>query len=255
MNPANSGQALQQFQTAQSQAQDPNAILQSQNQAMGVNAAQQTVTGLRGAIDNTTKLLNSVAPSVMGRTASSLVTNAQASRQIANEEAPISKTLGEEGTQYNEANQDLNTKQQQAKDAAQGIYQGQQDKLSYLQKIYDTLYGQEQDAAKAQQAAAAAAEQRREFDVGEANKMSAARLSASSGSNAAPSRSQITGAIQQGLASVVGRDGYVSPQDYANGLKQWLANGLPRADYNKQFKSYRDPKNGYYDYAVKQAGL
>lgn len=84
-----------------------------------------------------------------------------------------------------------------------------------------------------------------------------ARLGASKGAAAAKplTQQQITGAIQTGLQHVTGKDGYVSPQDYAQGLAAWLQAGLPRASYNKQFSSYRNPKNGYYDYAVKNAGL
>lgn len=72
---------------------------------------------------------------------------------------------------------------------------------------------------------------------------------------ALPSAAQVRSAIQQGLSSVAGKNGFVAPQDYAAGLKAWLGAGLPRAEYNKQYNSYRDPTNGYYDYAVKQAGL
>lgn len=146
------------MQGAQASAQNPNDILQAQNTQFGVPQAQQTVTGLRGAINNTTALLKQVAPSVMGRTGSSLVTNAQATRQIANESAPIQQKLSEEGTNLNTAQQDLATQEQQAEKAATGIYQGQQDKLSYLQNLYNSLYGQEQDAAKL-------AEQKREADM------------------------------------------------------------------------------------------
>lgn len=165
MQPTTSAQALSQLQTAQSQAQDPNSILQAQDQTLGVNGAQQTVTGLRGAIDNTTKLLNQVAPSVMGRTGNSLVTNAQASKQIQNEQAPISQNLTTENTQYNNANTDLNQLQQEAQTAATGQYQGQQDKLSYAQNLYNTLYTQEQNAQAEKDKQAALAEQAREANL------------------------------------------------------------------------------------------
>lgn len=66
---------------------------------------------------------------------------------------------------------------------------------------------------------------------------------------------QVRSSIQGGLQSVIGKDGFVSPQDYALGLKDWLAAGLPRAEFNKQYSSYRNPTNTYYDYAIKQAGL
>lgn len=145
----NSQAALAQLQQAQSQSQNPNDILAGQRQQLGVQGAQDTVTGLRGAINNTTKLLKQVAPSVMGRTGSSLVTNAQATKQISNEQAPISQNLTDQTTQYGQADQDLLRLQDQAKEAASGIYQGQQDKQSYLQNIYNTLYQKEQDTAKA----------------------------------------------------------------------------------------------------------
>lgn len=182
MNPANSAQALSQLQATQAQSQDPNTILSNQNQQLGVSKAQDTVTGLRGAINNTTKLLQQVAPSVMGRTASSLVTNAQAGKQIQNEQAPISANLTQEGTDYNQANTDLSALRGQAQTAASGIYQGQQDKLSYAQNLYNTLYKQEQDASQA-------AEQKREFDAQQAAAVQAARLAASSGNFILPGAS------------------------------------------------------------------
>lgn len=157
--------ALKELQAAEKTAQNPNDILSAQNQSLGVNSAQDTVTGLRGAINNTTKLLKQVAPSVMGRTGSSLVTNAQATKQISNEQAPISTNLTDENTQYGQESQDLDTLRQQAQTAASGIYQGQQDKESYLQNLYSTLYGKEQAAATKKAAAAAAAEQKREFNL------------------------------------------------------------------------------------------
>lgn len=165
MNPTTSADALTQLQGAQSKAQDPNAILTGQRQQLGADTAQNTVTGLRGAINNTTKLLNQVAPSVMGRTANSLVTNAQATRQIGNEQAPLSRDLTQEGTDYNQATTNLNDLNREAETAASGIYQGQQDKLSYAQNLYNTLYNQEQNAQKERDAQAAQQEQIRQFNT------------------------------------------------------------------------------------------
>lgn len=152
MQPANSQEALAQLQQTQQSSQNPNDILANQRQQLGVQGAEDTVTGLRGAINNTTKLLKQVAPSVMGRTGSSLVTNAQATKQISNEQAPISANLAEQGTNYGQANEDLGRLQDRAKEAASGIYTGQQDKLSYAQNLYNILYKKEQDASAAAQA-------------------------------------------------------------------------------------------------------
>src|ERR1700761_7592943 len=180
MNPTTSSAALSQLESTENSAQDPNAILQQQQQQLGVNNAQQTVQGLQGAINSTTKLLQQVAPSVMGRTQGSLVTSAQANKQIENEQAPLNTTLSNDTNQYNQANTNLNNLQNQAQTAASGIYQGQQDKLSYLQNLYNSLYGQEKDAADL-------AEQQRE-----------ANLSASSSANSGLDIGSILSALGSG---------------------------------------------------------
>lgn len=185
--------ALAQLQQIQSQSQDPNTILSNQRQQLGVDNAQQTVTGLRGAINNTTKLLQQVAPSVMGRTGNSLVTNAQAQRQIQNEQAPISQNLSQQTSDYNQSQQDLDKLQQQAQLAASGIYQGQQDKLSYAQNLYNTLYQKEQDAAAAAKAEADRQEQIREFN---------AQLASKQGDSSGSSTFSLPGAGSSGSAQM-----------------------------------------------------
>lgn len=174
MNPDSSQAALANLQQIQSQSQDPNSILSGQRQQLGVDQAQQTVTGLRGAINNTTKLLKQVAPSVMGRTGSSLVTNAQATKQISNEQAPINQTLTDQGTQLGQDQQDLSDLNSKAQEAASGIYQGQQDKLSYAQNLYNTLYQREQSAEQTRQAEADRQEQIRQFNETQAASQRAA---------------------------------------------------------------------------------
>lgn len=194
MQPTTSADALTQLQQTQASAQNPNDILSAQRQQLGVQGAQDTVTGLRGAINNTTKLLNQVAPSVMGRTGGSLVTNAQAGKQIQNEQAPISQNLSTETGDYNNAQQDLDKLNTEAQTAASGIYTGQQDKQSYLQNLYSTLYGKEQDAATTARQAAQDAEAKREFDVGESNKMASANAGAS------PTLGSSAGGLPQGVS-------------------------------------------------------
>lgn len=141
----NSQQALAQLQQAQTAARNPQDILVDQQTQLGIPGQRNTVQGLRGAIDNTTKLLKQVAPSVMGRTQSSLVTNAQATRQIGNEQAPIAQNLNDQGLAYGRASEDLDSAESRALQAAQLGYTGQQDRLSYLQNIYNNLYQRESD--------------------------------------------------------------------------------------------------------------
>lgn len=201
MNPTTSADALSQLQTQESQAQDPNSILQAQNQQYGVNAAQQTVQGLQGAINNTSKLLQQVAPSVMGRTQNSLVTNAQASKQIENEQAPLNTTLGNDTTQYNQAGTNLQNLEQQAQQAANGIYSGQQDKLSYLQNIYNNLFTQEENQQSEQDKAAALAEQAREANLSASSNAGLASLLSGSSSSGTTSGGSLTG----GAAGAAGK--------------------------------------------------
>lgn len=164
MNPTNSAQALSQLQKTQSGAQSSADILAAQKNQYGVQGAQDIVNGLRGAITNTTKLLTQVAPSVMGRTGQSLVTSAQANRQVQNEQQPIAQDLSQQSQQYNTANEDYNKAVQNASDAANMQYGDQQNKLSYMQNIYDTLFGREQAAQQAAAQKAQAAEQQRQFN-------------------------------------------------------------------------------------------
>ena len=164
MNPENSQAALAQLQQQQGSAQDPNSILAAQRQQLGVNSARDTTNGLRGSINATTKLLQQVAPSVMGRTAGSLVNSAQATKQVQNEQAPIAQNLQTQTGDYNQANEDLSRLESEASQAASGIYQGQQDKMSYLQNVYNTLFQREQSAEQAKQAEANRQEQVRQFN-------------------------------------------------------------------------------------------
>lgn len=146
MNPNTSQDALNQLQQYRSSMRSQGDLLNEQNKQLGVDAAQQQVTGLRGAINNTTKMLQRVAPSIMGRTAHSLVNSAQATGQIANAQRPISQQLSEQGTQFSNANDEYNRLTGRASDMANSMYGDQQNQLSYMQNLYNSLYGREQDA-------------------------------------------------------------------------------------------------------------
>lgn len=146
----------------------------------------------------------------MGRTANSLVTNAQATKQISNEQAPISSKLTQEGTDYNNANSDLSNLRQQAQTAASGIYTGQQDKLSYAQNLYNSLYKQEQDAASA-------AESSRQFNADLAEKVREANMSSSA---------------NNGLAGLLGGMGGSSPTSSGAQAQQRADKGFNFQDAN-----------------------
>lgn len=167
--PTTSGQALSNLQGFQSSVQTPGQELQSAQQGLGVQGAQQQVQGLQGAINNTTNLLNQVAPSVEGRTQNSLVTSAQAGKQIENEQAPIQADLSKDTQDYNTANSNYTNLEGQAENLANSNEQAQSNQLSYLQNIYNDLYTQEQNTAQSQsqqsQFSQSLAEQAREADL------------------------------------------------------------------------------------------
>ena len=166
MQPATtSSQAMQNLQQFQSGMQTPEQELQKAQQSLGTTAAQQQVTGLRSAINNTTNLLNQVAPSVQGRTQNSLVTSAQATRQIGNEQAPIQGELQKDTSAYNDANQNYAQLEAQAENQANAGIQSQNSQLGYLQNIYNDLYSQEQQQQAQQLAQQQEAERVREFNA------------------------------------------------------------------------------------------
>lgn len=179
MNPTTSSQALSNLQSFQSGMQKPEDILNSQEQQLGVPQATQQVQGLRQAIQNTTSVLNNVAPSVYGRTQNSLETNAQANANIANEQAPVSANLSKENTDYGNQESDLQNLLGRAGTLAGLQTQGQDSQLSYLQNIYNDLFGSEQAKQASDLEQQKLAEQARE-----ANLSASSSASSASGNNA-----------------------------------------------------------------------
>ncbi len=154
----NSQQAQQNLQSFTQGMKSPSDVMNAANTQYGVGQAQQTVQGLRTSLQNTNNLLQQVAPGVMGRTQNSLVTDAQANRQIQNEQAPIQTNLQNLGQQYGNASQDYQSALGQASTLANAELGQQNQQESYLQGIYNDLYTQEQNAAQL-------AEQRREANL------------------------------------------------------------------------------------------
>lgn len=162
---ATSQQALGNLQQFQGSMKNPADVLKQSQDTSGATQAQTQLTGLQGAISNTTNLLNQVAPSVMGRTQNSLVTQAQATRQIGNEQAPIQQNLTSLGQQEGQAATQYQNAEQRALAEANAIEQGQTQQLGGLQSIYQALTGQEQSARDEAYRQQQAAESKRQFDA------------------------------------------------------------------------------------------
>jgi hypothetical protein len=185
-----SAQAQQNLQNYSGQMQTPDQLMQQEQNNLGVGQAQQQVSGLRTAITNTTNLLNQVAPSVQGRTANSLVTSAQQTRQIGNEQAPISQQLSQQTQDYNTANANYTDLEGQASTLANADLSSENQQLNNLQNIYSDLYTQEQ-AAQQQQIQ----QQQFEQQQAEAEREFNASLGASSSAN---------GSVGSELANILG---------------------------------------------------
>lgn len=250
MNPSTattSGGALQNLQQFQSGMQNPDQLLQKEQQGLGTQAAQQQVQGLQGAINNTTNLLNQVAPSVQGRTQNSLVTSGQANQLINNEQAPIQQQLGQDTTAYNTANSNYTNLEGQAENLANADLTGQTNQQSYLQGIYNDLYTQEQNQATQQAAQAQAAAQEQQFQQSlaeqarEANQSSATARATTPSLVGGSSTGGVSGALAKNavggysftngagvpvtMAQYLAGNGYSTASDIASGAAQLLAQG------------------------------
>jgi acetyl/propionyl-CoA carboxylase alpha subunit len=208
----------------------------------GVPEIRTNVAGLRTTVANTTNALNNVDPSVTGRTSGSLVTEAQRSRLVNNERAPIASELQSESG-------NLNTQEQSLRDAM-GMATGEADRKvadyttgrNALQSQYDTTYKRESDAADRAAQAAAAAEQQRQFNVGNNTKLS----TSGSGSTKALSQQEVTAGIRQGLEAVKGGDNHVAPKDLKKAYDLWLSSGLSDKSFWSNFQGYWNPKQANY---------
>lgn len=81
----------------------------------------------------------------------------------------------------------------------------------------------------------------------------AAKASASAAKAAQPSSAQVASAISSNLAKTTGKDGYVAPEDYAQAYVDWINSGGSASSFNSNFGRYKNPSNGYYNYAITEA--
>lgn len=168
------------------------------------------------------------------------ITNQSNSRGVLFSGVPVDQQSTYVGTKYLPALADLNTSFNNTK---------------------NTLLGQinslNSDRAKqAQGAAAQYAKDQADAAYKQAQlQLGYARLGASQ-SNAANkplTQQQVMASINQGLSTVRGKDGYVAPQDYAQAFKDWTQAGYSAGAFDTNFGYLKNPKNGYYGYAISQA--
>lgn len=148
---ATSQEILGQLRGFQSSRRKPQDVLAEEENRLGVSGVRQRQAGLRGAIMNTESLLKNVDPSVTGRTSGSLVSEAQRTKMVANERAPIAEQFTEQSRALEGESANLGDLTRQASTAAQ-LSLGQDDQqLNFLQGLYNNTYQQEKDAADRQE--------------------------------------------------------------------------------------------------------
>jgi len=148
----NSQQAFQDIQNFDASRANPTDVLSQAEGKYNVGQSRQRLVGLRSAIMGTEGALNAVDPSVTGRTSNSLVTEAQRSKMVANERAPIAEQYSQQQGALGNENSNYSDLQGQASKEAQMRLTGDDVKRSSLQSLYDNLYKREQDAIAKQQA-------------------------------------------------------------------------------------------------------
>lgn len=146
-----SSSALKQLQDFQGSRKNPTAYFDEAQNGLGVGAAGQQANDLRNVVRNTQTSLRGVDASVAGRTGGSLVTDAQRSRLVNLERAPIADNLNDQLTGYGDAMSNYRDLLSQAGSKASMLYQGDADKEAALRGNYEAIFGREQAAEAVRQ--------------------------------------------------------------------------------------------------------
>ena len=147
----NSSSVLSQLQAFQSGRRKPQDILGETETRLGLPSARQRLMGLRSAIGNTENLLRSVEPSVAGRTAGSLVTDAQRTKLVTNEREPISEQFREQSRALEGEQGNLSDLSQRSLAEAQLGLGADDAQEAGLRSLYGSLYQREQDEIQRQE--------------------------------------------------------------------------------------------------------
>lgn len=220
-------------------------VLSQAETQYGVPQLQTNVNNLRTLTGNLTNSIAAVDPSVTGRTAGTLTTEAQRGAIVDREQAPITAQLGTANTALGQASDDYNTADSNAKDAATATESDNQNKYNALLQTYNIANAREAAQAQAQASAAQQAEAEREFNTSEAdtNANNAANRSASSSATTpADTKAAVTQHVTQQLAGNTGKDGYVSNQTFAAALNDFQAAGGTVRAFWQQYGRYANPK-------------
>lgn len=160
-----SAEILGQLQSFQAGRKKPQDVLAEQENRLGVSGVRERQAGLRGAIQNTENLLKQVDPSVTGRTSGSLVTEAQRTKMVTNERAPIADQFSEQSRALEGETANLSDLSGSARTAAQLAISADDQQQNYLKDLYQTTYQLEKDEEDRIRKEREAAEAIRQFNT------------------------------------------------------------------------------------------
>lgn len=215
------------------------------NQALsqyGVPEIRQTVAGLRTTLANTQNAYNAVDPSVTGRTQGSLVTEAQRTKQVANERAPIAGQISDQGRALSDNQATLQDALGQATTLATNRVNDYNTGRQALQSQYDTAYTTEQNTAKAEAARQAAAQDQANQDRAYQLQVRASNSKSSAPISPEQLKSQVSQHVGSGLASSVGKDGKVSNETWSAALNDAVSAGFTVREFWQKYGQYVNTK-------------
>lgn len=220
-------------------------LTQSENK-YGVNDLQQKVSALQSLTGNLTNAIAAVDPSVTGRTAGTLTTEAQRGALVNREQAPVVAQLGTANNALSTAKDSYTAADTNAKDAANMTIADNTNKRQALLDTYNIANAREAAAAAAQADAAKQAEAVREYNQSRTdtiNENSANRAAASSAA-AAPTIHDVAQHVVAQFNSLKGKDGKVSNETWANALNDYTSMGGTVRQFWQNYGSYVNGKYG-----------
>lgn len=165
--------AVQQFKPL-----DSTTATNTANQQYGVDDSSARLSALKGIVGNLQTSLNSVDPSVTGRTSGTFTTEGQRAALVNNEQAPIASNLNKQTGFETSAAQDLTQKQSLAGAMATSLLSNNKDQYQRLLDQYNQSTAQDQVAQTKAEADRTFAEQQRQFNVTAAQNATNARTTA-----------------------------------------------------------------------------
>lgn len=198
-------------------------MLRESETRLGLPTATQRQQGLRAAITNTENLIRAVPDSVSGRTGGSLVTDAQRTRLVGLERAPLDDAFRSQSDAYQGETSNINELKRQALQDTQLAISEDDRREESLKGLYDTLYGREQDEL----ARKAAADQAR---------MMNSLLGGGGGGGAAPAPNRFAGVDQPAAELEV--NNVINNRD-PNQMQRYIQALTSSAGYGNQGDAYK----------------